>query len=128
VGASAIVLAALVAIAFVAFVAWAVYPLRPEKVFLRDGTLVKKHKGKVEEIRVSDISGIKYHYQAVVGFVAVWEFIGRGSKSVSVGSEAKGIDAVLGSLEKSLPGFSLAEFRRQFDEGDVEDSIDVWTA
>lgn len=124
----ALAVAAFVTLAFAVFVAWAVYPMLPEKVFLRDGALVKKSRGKVEQIPVADISRIKYHYHAVVGFVAVWEFVGRGRRSVLVSGEAKGIDAVLASLEGSLPGFSLAEFRRQFDEGDVEDSLDVWTA
>ena len=124
----AIVLAAVAAIGFAAFIAWAVYPLLPEKVFLRDQAIVRKYKGTVEGIQISEISEIKYHYHAVVGFVAVWEFIGRNSKTLLVGGEAKGIDAVLGNLEKVLPGFSLAEFNRKFDEGDVEDVIHVWKA
>jgi hypothetical protein len=58
----------------------------------------------------------------------VWEFIDKNARSLSVDGNAKGVDEVLTSLEKSLVGFSLADLKRKFDEGDVEDAIDVWKA
>ena len=119
---------AVAATALAIFVTWAIYQLLPEKVFLRDGRIVKKYRGMVEEIRISDIFEIRYHYHAVVGCVAVWEFIGRNEKRILVDGRAKGIDSVFSNLERVLPGFSLAEFNRKFDEGDVEDAIDVWKA
>ena len=123
-----VVLALVAAIGMAAFVAWAVYQLLPEKVFLRNHTMVKKYGGKIEQMPIADIGEIKYHYQAVVGFVAVWEFIDKNARSLSVDGNAKGVDEVLTSLEKSLVGFSLADLKRKFDEGDVEDAIDVWKA
>jgi hypothetical protein len=123
-----IVLALVAAIGLAGFIAWVIYQLLPEKVFLRDQTIVKKHRGKIEEMAISEVSEIKYHYHAVVGFVAVWEFIGRNAKRLLVHSEAKGVDHVLSTLEKTLPGFSLSESERKFGEGDVEDVIDVWKA
>ena len=119
-------LALAAAIGCAALIAGAIYLLRPEQVFLRDQTILKKHKGRREQMSIVDISEIRYHYHAVVGFVAVWEFVARGGKSLSVDGKAKGIDDVLRGLEKSLPGFSLVDFKRKFDEGDVEDTIDVW--
>ena len=34
----------------------------------------------------------------------------------------------LAALERNLPGFSIAEFQRRFEMGDVEDTIEVWCA
>ena len=122
------VLALVAAIGLGAFITWAIYPLLPEKISLRDQTIIWKYRGKQEQMPISDISEIKYHYHAVVGFVAVWEFIDRSAKRLLVHGEAKGIETVLSSLENALTGFSLVEFQRKFDEGDVQDVIDVWKA
>lgn len=77
---------------------------------------------------IADVARIKYHYHAVVGFVAVWEFIDKNARSLLVDGDAKGAGDLLAGLEKSLSGFSLADFKRKFDEGDVEDAIDVCKA
>jgi hypothetical protein len=124
----AIVLVVAAAIGLAGLIAWVAYNLLPEKVLLRNQTIVKKYRGKIEQMPLSDVSQIRYHYHAVVGFVAVWEFIDKNAASLSVDAKAKGVDDVLSGLEKFLPGFSLAEFKRKFGEGDVEDAIDVWKA
>ena len=121
----ALILAVIVAIGL-ALIAWIAYQMRPEKVLLRGQTILKKYRGQTEELPLSDISEIKYHYHAVVGFIAVWEFIGKSGRSLLVDAKANGIDDVLTNLEQLLPGFSLADFKRRFDKGDVEDAIDVW--
>ena len=125
---SLIVLALITAIAFGAFVAWALYQLLREKVFLCDQAIVTKYRGKEAQMPISDIAEIKYHYHAVVGFVAVWEFIGVNADRLLVRGDAKGIETVLSTLERVITGFSLNEFNRKFDQGDVEDVIDVWKA
>lgn len=121
----ALILATVVAIGL-ALVAWFAYQMRRETVLLRGQAILKKYRGHTEELPLSDLSQIKYHYHAVVGFVAVWEFIAKTGKSLVVDAKANGIDDVLNKLEELLPGFSLAEFKRKFDKGDVEDAIDVW--
>jgi hypothetical protein len=124
---SLLVLLAMVAVVtLVALVTWAIHQLQPERVSLHDETIVKKYRGKVERMPVIQVAEIKYHYHAVVGFAAVWEFLDKNDRSLLVDAEASGIGGVLAGLEERLPGFSLADFGRKFSEGDVEDSIDVW--
>src|SRR5262245_1055359 len=106
----ALIVAVVVAISLAGLVAWVAYALLPEKVVLRNQSIVKQHRRKLEQMAVSELSEIKYRYHAVVGFVAVWEFIDRDSNSMSVDAEARGLGDVLSSLEKLLPGFSLTEF------------------
>jgi hypothetical protein len=123
-----LVLYAVLAMGLAIFLAWVIYQTLPEKVILRDGRIMRKYRGTVEEISTSEISEIKYHYHAVVGFVAVWEFVGKNEKRLLVDDQAKGIDALLSSLEGVLPAFSLVEFKRRFDEGELVDVINVWKA
>lgn len=101
---------------------WTVY----ERVLLVEDCLVKKHKFKTERMPLVDISEIKFHYHAVVGFIAVWEFIDTKGDTLLINARAIGIKKLIVGLEEKLPGFSQAEFDRKFREGDVEDSIDVW--
>lgn len=123
-----VVLALVIIVGLAASIGWFVYVSLPEKVFLRDQMIVRKYGGKQQEMPVSDISEIKYHYHAVVGFVAVWEFIGTNADRLLVDGDAKGVDDLLNVLEKVLTGFSLVRFKRRFDEGDVVDVIDIWKA
>lgn len=110
------------------FLVWVVYQMLPEKVFLLDGKIVKKHKRNTEQLHLSHLSEIKFHYHAVVGFLGMWEFIDNAGVSLKVDANAKGIKDLIASLDRELPGFSAKEFDRKFREGDVEDSIDVWKA
>lgn len=90
--------------------------------------MVKKHKGERERMSLADISKIHFHYHAVVGFVAEWEFVDIAGNTLVIDAKATGIESLISSLEKALPGFSIAEFDRKFRQGDVEDTIDVWKA
>lgn len=110
------------------FLVWMVYLMLSDKVFLLDGKIVKKHKRSTEQLQLSHLSEIKFHYHAVVGFIGIWEFIDKAGASLKVDTNAKGIKELIASLDKELPGFSSKEFDRKFREGDVEDSIDVWKA
>lgn len=119
-------LLALCVVALLTLLAWAIYYLLPEKVFLLDGRIVKKHKGQTEELLLSRLSEIKFHYHAVVGFIGIWEFVDKDANTLSVDAKAKGIKELIAALEKELPGFSSTSFDQRFREGDVEDTIDVW--
>lgn len=75
---------------------------------------------------LADMVEINYHYHAVVGFLASWEFVSRSGASLCVAGNAWGMKAALHALEQSLPGFSIAEFERKLQAGDVEDTLEVW--
>lgn len=77
---------------------------------------------------LAEIAQIHFHYHAVVGFVSCWEFVSHSGRSLLIDGGSLGMTAVLKMLENSLVGFSTAEFKRKFAEGDVEDSIEVWRA
>ncbi len=113
----------------IAFITWIIGKGRPDLKSLTcaNGILTKRDNRGEESIRLSDLSEIKYHYHAVVGFISQWEFINRQGQSLSVDGETPGIETVLSQLEELLPGFSLNEFKTKFDEGDVEDTIHVWS-
>ena len=83
---------------------------------------------KVKTIDLSELIEIKFHYHAVVGYIAVWEFIDRNNTSLTIDQKEIGIKKVLGFLENNLDGFSLKDFDRMFKEGDVEDTLDIWKA
>lgn len=114
---------AVLGVVFVTFVGWAIWTLQPDKVSYVNGVVLKKAKGKKESVALSELSAIKFSYHAVVGFIGVWEFIGKSGNVVCVSSEAKGIKETLRQIEKVLPGFSLQEFERKFQAGDVEDTL-----
>ena len=76
-------------------------------------------------MRLTEILTIQFHYHAVVGFECVWEFTDKSGRKLLAGGN--GIDnRMLSNLERKLAGFSKDEFYRQFKEGDVEDTLDVW--
>lgn len=100
----------------------------PEKVALLERTIVKRHRGKAERMPLTSVFTIKFQYHAVVGFVAVWEFIDTNGNSLMVDDAARGMKELKAALERELPEFSIADFERKLREGDVEDSIDVWSA
>lgn len=112
----------MVVLAVVVLLGWTVY----ERVLLVEGCLVKKHKFKTERMPLVGISKINFHYHAVVGFIAVWEFVDTAGNTLLINAKAIGIKKLIMGLEEKLPGFSKTEFDRKFREGDVEDSIDVW--
>ena len=103
-----------------------IWTLQPDRVSCVNGRIIKKARGKTESVALSELSAIKFSYHAVVGFVGVWEFIDADSRVVCVSTESWGVKEMLRQIENSLPGFSLLEFERMFQAGDVEDTLDVW--
>jgi hypothetical protein len=102
-----------------------VYRFGPARIIFSGGHLVKKQNGKSENIALSDLSSIQFHYHAVVGFVGTWEFVSKSGKSILV--EAYGIDyTLLSRLERHVPHFSSKRFHQQFEAGDVADTLEVW--
>jgi len=110
-----------------AAISWLIYRNWLERVRLKQGQLVKKHLWRSESLSIDDICAIKYHYHAVVGFIAVWEFIDQHDNTLTVEASTRGLDEVFQELEKRLPGFSLDNFEQQFRDGDVEDTLDIWS-
>lgn len=111
-----------------AFAAWAAWQVFPERVRCSKRELVKSHGCRKESMPLAEIAQIDFHYHAVVGFVSAWEFVSHSGAKLLVDGDARGIAAALQALEKNLAGFSMAQFKQQFEEGDVEDSIEVWRA
>jgi hypothetical protein len=81
-----------------------------------------------QSIRLDELQKIEYAYHAVVGFVAVWIFTARDGREIVVAPQRPGLSRLLSELETQLPGFSLAHWRREFEAGDVEDTLLVWAA
>jgi hypothetical protein len=101
--------------------------LTGHRLTIEDGRIIKRRWWKVETIELADLAEIKFHYHAVVGFVCVWEFVTKSGVSLDHG--AVHIDrGLLTSLERAIPGFAQADFDRRFEEGDVEDTVEVWQA
>jgi hypothetical protein len=106
--------------------AWAAWQLLIERVSCVDGEILKWQAWRKDSMSLEELEQINYHYHAVVGFVSCWEFVSRSGRSLSVDGHARGLKVTLQSLESQLPGFSMAEFQRQFAAGDVEDTLEVW--
>ncbi|QDH68912.1 hypothetical protein [Marilutibacter alkalisoli] len=107
-------------------VLWGAIVALPERVRLRGDRIVVRRGLRLESIAVADIRAIRFHYHAVVGFVSVWELVSRHGCSLMIEGRAWGARSVLGALEVRLPGFSLQELDRQFEQGDVEDTLELW--
>jgi len=108
-------------------IGWILYTAWPARVVFTSEWLIKKEKWKTEKFPLSELSQIKFHYHAVVGFVATWEFISKSGQSILV--DAHGIDnKLLSRLERHVPNFSSKEFHEHFADGDVEDTLEVWKA
>ena len=76
---------------------------------------------------INDISSIYYHYDAAVGaYEASWEFKLLSGGIMSFSYLNLGVGALLRHFEALLPGFSRKRFKKQFEEGDVVDSLCVW--
>jgi hypothetical protein len=109
------------------FIAWMLYQVWPARIVFAGDKVIKKHKWKKEEIALADLVKIKFHYHAAVGFVCLWEFVSASGTSFL--HEANDIDEkFLARLERHIPNFSAASFYKEFHDGDVVDTIDVWSA
>ncbi|MBQ4880618.1 hypothetical protein J8M21_25805, partial [Pseudoalteromonas luteoviolacea] len=94
-----------------------------EIVRYKHGILRKYHFGRPEKIKVSKLCRIEYSYHAVIGFIGIWSFIDIDGNNIEVYSQAIGIKPALLSLEKVLHGLCLDDFERQFEDGDVVDTL-----
>jgi len=98
-----------------------------QKLTIKSDRIVKRRGWKIEAIELADLAEIKFHYHAVVGFTCVWEFVSRSG--VSLQHESAHIsETLLAELERFVPGFTRSDFHRKFEEGDVEDSLEIWRA
>ena len=118
-----------VLVVLMALTGWIVYTVWPERVVVADGKLVKRHGWRtIDVLPLTELAQIKYHYHAVVGFTAVWEFISVSGRSFTVATYSNTMPKALAELEGRLRNFSVEDFNRKFQEGDVEDTLDVWSA
>lgn len=105
---------------------WMVWIYLYEKVVYTNNLLTKKYLFKKESIDINELVKIKYHYDAVVGFTSVWEFIDSKGKSLNIDGKARGLTNTLTHLESVLTDFSMTDFKKQFEAGDVVDTLDIW--
>lgn len=108
-------------------IVWVAWQMWPERVCIRAGQIVRSQRRCRESMPLSEVARVNFHYHAVVGFIGVWEFVAESGITLHISGDAKGIDHVISALEHFLPGFSKARFDEQFRDGDVEDSLEVWT-
>ena len=106
-------------------VAWVVYYLWPDTLNFMDGVLIKKQKWRVERLPVAELASIRFHYHAVVGFVCVWEFVAASGHIISLYRNSMD-KKLIALLEKNVPNFSASKFYADFEQGDVEDTLEVW--
>lgn len=95
---------------------------------LKDGAIHERRLLQRQSIRLDELQKIEYAYHAVVGFVAVWIFTTRDGREIVVSAQRPGLPRLLADLEAALPGFSREHWRREFEAGDVEDTLLVWIA
>lgn len=87
---------------------------------------MKKYKLDSQRLALSELKEINYHYHAAVGFLSNWEFVDKEGRCLDVDGKAIGMSKVLSILDSSLSGFSLSDFKKQFEDGDIEDVLNVW--
>ena len=94
---------------------------------LRGGAIHERRVLHRTSIRLGELRTIEYAYHAVVGFSAAWIFTARDGREIVVSPQRPGLPRLLADLEVQLPGFSREKWRREFEAGDVEDTLLVWT-
>jgi hypothetical protein len=92
----------------------------------RDGAIHERRLLQRQSIRRDELQTIEYAYHAVIGFSAVWIFTARDGRKIVVSPQRPGLPRLLLDLEMQLPGFSCAHWLREFEAGDVEDTLLVW--
>ena len=109
---------------------WRAAPALPGMPFvqLRNGVIHDRWPLQHRSMRLDELLKIEYAYHAVVGFAAVWIFTARDGREIEVSPQRPGLSRLLAELETQLPGFSRAHWRREFEAGDVEDTLLVWDA
>jgi hypothetical protein len=97
-------------------------------VYLRDGTIHDCALFKCRTMKLEHLEKIEYAYQAVIGYSAVWIFSSKQGEEVAVLPYRAGLFRLLSDLAAHCPGFSLAKWRQEFADGDVEDTLVLWEA
>jgi len=87
----------------------------------------KKTLFKSESYPLADLSEIHFHYHAAIGFECQWEFIFAQGQSLTLNSLLISRKFVL-AMERHIPRFSAAEFYKEFEQGDIVDSLLIWSA
>ncbi|MEN0107274.1 MAG: hypothetical protein AAGC84_12710 [Pseudomonas sp.] len=101
--------------------------LWPQRL-VRDGVdLVKKTGFKRQRLPLADLAQVNFHYDAVVGFSCVWEFVAFNGDTLSLDSWRINRRLVR-RLQDWLPNFYADDFHHAFAAGDVVDSLAVWRA
>lgn len=113
------------ALLMMGIVLWLAYLLWPDRAYFKNGAIVCRQKWRRQQIALSDLEGVTFHYHAVVGFIGVWEFTSRSGLTISAGTHRIS-RRFLAQLEKHLPPFRAADFDAAFKDGDVEDSLLLW--
>lgn len=99
--------------------------LWPERIVFTKQNITKKAWFKPESFPLADLSEIHFHYHAVVGFECQWEFISVQGQNLTLNSMGLSRRFVH-DIEHYVPRFSAADFYKEFDQGDIEDSLVVW--
>lgn len=81
-----------------------------------------------ESRNLAELQKIEYAYHAAVGFAALWILTFQDGEEWVVPPHRAGLSRALLDLERQLPGFSLENWRKEFAEGDVEDTLLLWEA
>jgi len=96
-------------------------------VFGSQMVTAKKTLFKSESYPLADLSEIHFHYHAAIGFECQWEFIFAQGQSLTLNSLLISRKFVL-AMERHIPRFSAAEFYKEFEQGDIVDSLLIWSA
>ena len=99
--------------------------LWPERIVFTKQSIIKKAWFKSESFLLADLAEIYFHYHAAVGFECQWEFISVQGQNLTLNSMHLSRRFVH-AMEHYVPRFSAAEFYKEFDQGDIEDSLVVW--
>lgn len=113
----------------VAFIYWGI--IRPARANLirisfDDVAITKVSKDQVTSINFADIVAVRYEYSAIGGFLAVWVLLDGEGQTFELASDGGRVEELPAILESALPGFSVKDLEKKFEDGDVEDAIDVW--
>ena len=92
---------------------------------LRDKHIVHRTMFSRHDIALSDLTAVYYHYSAVVGYEFLWEFCSKNGTKITADLLTLGRSRLLTKLEKDLSGFSMQRFRQLFEDGAVDDTLEV---
>lgn len=98
-----------------------------EWVQMRNDRIIHRTPFRRDEIPLADLKVIYYHYSAAVGIMDFqWEFCSNDGRKIKADIFTFGRSRLLRHLEGNLPGFSMLRFKLLFEDGDVDDTLEVW--